>query len=377
MEYLAETADDTYRLGLDPLPFRLGRAEIADAVIHCQQVSRLHAEIYQDRNRFYIRDLNSSNGTFINGRRVQEAELVDGAIVALACREFRFHLKEAAVKDHLTGTLHLNPAQALNKIHGRPLLKELLRQRSVMTLFQPIVELSTGFTLGYETLGRGTHGELSAKPTDLFGLAERYQMARELSGLFRTVALEEARQLPGQPVLFCNTHASELEAPGFFDSLEGLRQQLPAGQVLVLEIHEETTADLEPLRRLRRKLQELGILLAFDDFGAGQSRLAELAEVPPDFIKLDMGLIRDIAVSTQRQLLVKAIVRAARDLGSQVIAEGIETEAEATICEQLGCQYGQGYLLGYPTQAGAVEQEVDTCRIEINPLKESTQVLVL
>jgi EAL domain-containing protein (putative c-di-GMP-specific phosphodiesterase class I) len=88
--------------------------------------------------------------------------------------------------------------------------------------------------------------------------------------------------------------------------------------------------------------------LAYDDFGAGQARLTELAEVPPDFIKLDRSLIRDIDRGIARQDVIKALNKVCADLEVESIAEGIETEAEAAICRGLGSRYGQGFLFGRP-----------------------------
>jgi EAL domain-containing protein (putative c-di-GMP-specific phosphodiesterase class I) len=99
---------------------------------------------------------------------------------------------------------------------------------------------------------------------------------------------------------------------------------------------------------LRGQLHERGIGLAYDDFGSGQARLTELAEVPPDFIKLDKALIRDIHTATARQELVRALVRVSTDLGIRLIAEGIEAVEEMEVCIDLGCQFGQGFFFGRP-----------------------------
>jgi hypothetical protein len=88
--------------------------------------------------------------------------------------------------------------------------------------------------------------------------------------------------------------------------------------------------------------------VAYDHFGAGQARFLELAEVPPDFIKLDMRLIRNIHKSASRQKLIRGIVQSGQDQGVQVIAEGVESDAEAQACQDLGCNFGQGFFFGHP-----------------------------
>ena len=89
--------------------------------------------------------------------------------------------------------------------------------------------------------------------------------------------------------------------------------------------------------------------LAYDDFGSGQARLMELAEVPPDVLKFDIKIVRGLPLaSTQSRATVEALVRIARDLGVVALAEGVETEAEADVCRELGFELAQGFLFGRP-----------------------------
>src|SRR5262249_46607462 len=89
-------------------------------------------------------------------------------------------------------------------------------------------------------------------------------------------------------------------------------------------------------------------LLAYDDFGAGQARLAELVQVPADFVKIDRGLVQELPASRPMRELVRAVVRVCADLNACVVAEGIETAEQADLCRELGCHVGQGYLFGAP-----------------------------
>ena len=98
---------------------------------------------------------------------------------------------------------------------------------------------------------------------------------------------------------------------------------------------------------LRDQLRRMGFALAFDDFGVGQARLAVLADAPPDFIKIDVPLVRDIDHTPGRQDVVGSICDLAAYLNVKVIAEGLETQAEVETCRSLGCQFGQGFLLGH------------------------------
>src|SRR5208283_4566478 len=123
--------------------------------------------------------------------------------------------------------------------------------------------------------------DLSIKPTDLFLLANRCGMAESLSQMFRRAALEEACHLTGPGHVFLNIHPSEINSPGFLESLA--QMQSPDRQI-VLEIHEDAMADLPTWQKIRLHIHKLGLQVAYDDFGAGQARLMELAEMPPEFL---------------------------------------------------------------------------------------------
>jgi EAL domain-containing protein (putative c-di-GMP-specific phosphodiesterase class I) len=312
-------------------------------------VSKEHAQLVRDGERILIRDLGSTNGTFVNGQLVQEALLNHGDIVHVSHKEFRFGLDSSAelggevgLTDHASGPV---PPSA---IQNTGFLKELLQRRSVRTLFQPIVDLRTHTLLGHEALGRGTHDKLSPSPAYLFSVAVQCNLAAELSRLFRSVAVQEAVNLHADSQIFLNLHPSELRNTAFVKSLKEVTESLGPKRKVVLEFHEEAVAGIESMRRLRDELNELGVGLAYDDFGAGQARLSELADVPPDFIKLDKSLVHNLHEAPGRQDLIRALVRISADLGIRLIAEGIETAEEAKACLDLGCDFGQGYFLGRP-----------------------------
>ena len=125
-------------------------------------------------------------------------------------------------------------------------------------------------------------------------------------------------------------------------------------------------SNTEQVRSLAEKVRALGIKVAYDDFGAGQSRLAELIAVPPDFLKLDRELVTGLGDNQVKQRLVKAIVNACQDLNVTTLAEGIETPEELQACLDLRIDLGQGFLLGSPQPAYEIFDTdvttlVDTC----------------
>jgi len=121
----------------------------------------------------------------------------------------------------------------------------------------------------------------------LIAVASALNLESELSRIFREEGLNCGRSLPPNCLLFANTHPAEIEEPELLKfSLRELRERAPT-RPLVLEIHEAIAAQAHSMRDLRATLDDLNIGLAYDDFGAGQARLHELVEVPPDYLKFD------------------------------------------------------------------------------------------
>jgi EAL domain-containing protein (putative c-di-GMP-specific phosphodiesterase class I) len=230
----------------------------------------------------------------------------------------------------------------------------LMSERAILPFYQPIVRTDDLATIGFEVLGRSPLFGLK-NPAMMFQAAAQLNLEAELSRLCRWVGLEKADRLPGSPVVFLNTHPTELLDRDVLElSLQEIRDAFSNVQ-LILEIHEASVSDPDSMRALRATLDGLNIGLAYDDFGSGQARLIELIEVPPDVLKFDIAFIREIdRATTQRQRMLASLVRMVRDLGIQALAEGMETEGEARVCVDLGFDLNQGYYYGEPAPARAI-----------------------
>jgi EAL domain-containing protein (putative c-di-GMP-specific phosphodiesterase class I) len=353
LETFTGNGSSAQRIWLNTLPFRIGRSRNAHYMLSSPKVSKEHAEISRADTHYRVRDLGSTNGTFVNGQRVGETGLVNGDILHFAQEEFRFGV-EAFVPAPSPDATRTDPSSMViptSLVRSVQAINDLIARGRVCTLFQPIVPLGGGPPAAFEALGRGMHPDLSTSPRDLFLLAEQAGVAAELSRLFRTVAVADAARLPADALIFLNTHPAEISDPGLLDQVAGLRGGLRPSQRIVLEVCEDAVTDAEAVHDLRDRLRELGIGLAFDDFGVGQARVMELAEVPPDFIKLDLKLIRNLDRSASRQEVLRPLCDLIRSRGADLIAEGIETPAEAEVCVRLGCRLGQGFLFGRPEPA--------------------------
>jgi EAL domain-containing protein (putative c-di-GMP-specific phosphodiesterase class I) len=350
-EFLIHGSGQSQRVALKPLPFVLGRESTANFVVPNTTVSKKHAMVCQRDGEYWIHDLGSSNGTFLNAQLISEASLTNGDVVHLAQAEFQFFddrfdddsLENGAIPK----TDLLKKDSPFSVFSSRPLLRRMIESRAVRTVYQPIVDLYSRSVLGYEALGRGDCEKLTDRPNELFRIAHICALAGDLSRAFRNAALAESRMLPAGPYVFCNLHPDELTSL-LPKELDRLLPALPDGRKLVLEVPEDAIEDVALMCQLRDQLRRLGFGLAFDDFGVGKSRLSVLADAPPDFIKIDMRLVRDIDTLPGRQDVVGSICDLAAYLNVKVIAEGLETLAEVETCRSLGCQFGQGYLLGHP-----------------------------
>jgi EAL domain-containing protein (putative c-di-GMP-specific phosphodiesterase class I)/GGDEF domain-containing protein len=230
-------------------------------------------------------------------------------------------------------------------------VRRILRERNIRTLFQPIVRLPGREIVGFEALSRGPKGSYLETADNLFGFTERAGMLGEVELLCLDRAIDCARRLPKGSVLFLNLSMLgleyiEAEGTGLHGRLEEVGR---APAECVLEITERTYA--ESASRLRERVAELrkhGFRIAIDDMGTGYSALHVLAELQPDFIKLDKMLVRDLQDEPIKRNLVSAIIRFARDSQSVVIAEGVETEDEVEVLRELGIELQQGFFFGYP-----------------------------
>ena len=331
---------------IDENPFLVGRKPGVAMALHFRTVSGHHASLWTEDGELWLKDLSSTNGTYVNGARIDAAVAI-GEEDLIHFAEAPFRVRRQSPTGFSAGTIAENVCdQALALVQ----FDRLMDQRLVVPHFQPIVEIDTGEVVGFEVLGRGRVFGLESVGA-MFQAAEQLSLEVELSRLLRWEGVRVGRDLPDRPTLYVNTHPKELDGDALIDTLANLRE-LAGGTRLVLEIHEAAVTRLDMMQRLRLRLDELGIELAYDDFGAGQARLAELVAVRPDIVKFDISLIRGINTTDQhRYNMLSTLVKMVRDLNVQALAEGIETAEEAAICRQIGFDRAQGFFYGRPAPA--------------------------
>ena len=354
LEGYVDENQEVWRTMVHKVPFQVGRRADSDLVLPFGRVSHKHAELFQRKNSLWLRDMGSTNGTFLNGKRiVDKCPLKDGDIVHFADHEFRLVSFSTLQPVAATQTIQLDDFQLPSHGFDRAReFREMLRVGGTQAVFQPLVRLADGEVMGYEVLGRGRLAGVETPPTELFYLAEAHGLEVDLSTAFRDRGVAECGQLPGDPRIFVNSHPSELaKSEALLASLIKLRERHPT-QSLILEIHESAVANLSALQALRDELDRLEIGIAFDDFGTGQARLLELTDVSPQFVKFDRVWIKDLHRATRRRLdMVATLASLVSKMGIETIAEGIECPEEAEACSRLGFVYAQGYHFGRPQPA--------------------------
>ena len=362
--FLESVATDGSRLthAIHKLPFRVGRDASNDLSVDARGLSRQHAEFQiGDGGMLRLADLGSTNGTFVNRERIEGARTVtENDVIHFGNAEYRLGVETATRMAQQAGdgerTLIAPAGRALseNFVRHEHQFLDLLRGHGLSAAAQPIVDARSGKLFAYELLGRCTHPDLPASPIHLFHLAAMLDREAELSEAFRNHGVAAiAPRLRGAK-LFVNTHPKETFAESFFEALTQLRAQQGAPD-LVVEVHETAVMEVARMKDLAARLAEINVSFAYDDFGAGQARLNELGEVPAHFVKFDMGLIRGLhEASDRKQRVVRDLVRLVLDLGSVPLAEGVELEAEAVVCRDMGFQLVQGYLTGKPMPVSSV-----------------------
>jgi EAL domain-containing protein (putative c-di-GMP-specific phosphodiesterase class I) len=229
-------------------------------------------------------------------------------------------------------------------------LRRILRSNLVRAVYQPVVWLAARRVIGYEALTRvpGDHFETVEL---LFKAAQQHDSLWRLERLCRRKALEGLPTLDGEQMLFLNIEPDSIHDPELRDlpfrtlvSDAGLRPSQ-----IVLEVTEHSAVrDFAAFRRSLGHFREHGFRLAMDDVGSGYSGLQAIAEIAPDFIKVDMTLVRNIHTNRIKRELISTIRRFADSTGITLIAEGVESLDELRVLRGVGVRFAQGFLFARP-----------------------------
>lgn len=222
-------------------------------------------------------------------------------------------------------------------------IREILDRGLIRMVFQPIADLRDGSVAGLEGLARFDL-EPTRTPDLWFEEAQAVNLGEELELAAVSEALSRLEHLPPQTYLSINLSPETVLSPRFAEMLP----KFPAAR-LILEVTEHARVqDYGALGEALHDFRARGGRLAVDDAGAGFASLKHILRLAPEVVKLDREVAQGIDVDRPRRALASALISFASDLGAQVVAEGIETEAEVEALRGLGVSYGQGYYLARP-----------------------------
>ena len=245
-------------------------------------------------------------------------------------------------------------AQAKGKIRLESQLREALERRALQVWYQPIQHIASARIDGYEALIRWEHPERGqVSPVEFIKLAEETSLILPVGRYVFEEVCETLAELQRAgrdlPFVAVNVSARQTLEEGVLEELVRVaaRNGIPVGAVK-LEITESLTLDVERVGCLIERCHDLGIRVALDDFGTGYSNLGHLHKLRFDTVKLDQGFVRQMLHDPRSLAIVRAIVAMVTALGSEMVAEGVETAEQLTALQAIGATYAQGWLIGRP-----------------------------
>jgi EAL domain-containing protein (putative c-di-GMP-specific phosphodiesterase class I) len=245
--------------------------------------------------------------------------------------------------------------QAVAKIHLETQLRDSLASRNLEVRFQPIYEIRERRISGYEALVRWTHPQRGPiSPVEFIALAEETSLILPigeyvLDRVAETLAHLAASGVSPLPFVAVNMSGRQLAEADMLGVVTAVSEKHGIdARAIKIEVTESLMLDFDKVGELIRRCGELGIKVALDDFGTGYSNLGHLHKLQFSTVKLDQGFVRQMLDAPRCHAIVQAIVQMVHALDSDIVAEGVETEAQLHALDALNCRYAQGYLIGKP-----------------------------
>jgi len=349
LESTPREGHEPIRAELVRLPFTIGRNDSCDLTVESARISREHVRIEQESGTYVVRDLGSTNGTYVNGVKIKESSLTDGDLLTVANFGLIFHLPQSAARGQATQRFTIQEPDSVPDTTTRPSLKlietvralhETTLHRAARNRAQAVVEIKSGEAVGYE-LGRF---EDASKPAfdPKFSDALECPALLRASKLSREVAVEQAWSHFGDVLMFISVGLREASTPDLIDSLDRLKQR-PSGEArLVVQLPYELLGDASRFRDLRDQFREIGVRVAIDRFAGPSSSLEALRAAPPEYLKLAASMVQAADKSPDQGKQLQALVKAAAAMGVAIIGCGIRTESEWQACKSLEIPLSQG-----------------------------------
>lgn len=276
------------------------------------------------------------------------------------CTEVRgsvFESRMPSAEELARAPMHLEELdQLLARIHTRWLVK-LFATGSLSVAFQSLISLSKRSCVAYECLVRGVQDGIPVGAESLLAAARVLGMSHELDHAAWRAALQQGHSFMQKGFdLFLNFTPSSVYSPTFnVKKTKAMCSEMGVDiSQLVFEVTEaEKVQDFEFVKSVMQEYRAEGAKIALDDLGSGYSSILRLADLKPDYVKLDQRLVRGAFGDHLRSVLLKAVTEAAHELNICVVAEGVETEDDLKFCLEIGADLAQGYFLARPAEVPA------------------------
>ncbi len=258
-------------------------------------------------------------------------------------------LKREYVQEFGSGSFYVGDRAAIESTLDRAL-------RSLWVAYQPIVRARDGIISGYEALLR-TEEPLMVHPAAVLKAAEKVSRVHEVGRAVRDLVASHAEGIPERSALmFVNLHPEDLMDPALYVPVTQLAS---IASRVVFEVSDR--ASLEQVSEVRtrvERLRALGFRFAIDDLGAEPGDSRTFQQLEPDFVKLDISVVRGVDRDPAKMKIVHSMIGACHDLGNAVIAEGVEGAGQRDALVDAGCDYLQGYFIGRPSTLEASKPKV-------------------
>lgn len=224
---------------------------------------------------------------------------------------------------------------------------ELINNKGIIPVYQPIFNIKKHEIFGYEVMSKIVRESQFESSEQLFDLAQRFGQYFDLQKIVWTRAIDMWNQQKKSGKLFLNCKFDILEQE--FNQCELIINKAENCGDIILEITERSTVpDIENMINIVSKLQVKGVGIAIDDVGSGYSSLDMVAEVKPDYIKINMSIVRNIDKDKFRFGVIQSVGRFCKKTGVKIIAEGVETQSELDALAEIGIPFAQGNFLSKP-----------------------------
>jgi len=336
LEFYSDGNGEARRVTIEQFPFRIGRAETADLRVESVEVSREHAEIVERNGMWLVRDLNSTNGTQVNGKVITEALLSDGDIVRVAQTELTFIASSASqfqrmvtqpisVKKEAKSTNSLPPEVAATRM-----LTEATLWQAIPARLYGVTSLRTGTTEAWFAPA-GEDDDQRQLMELAQTVAERYRQIERLRVMELAIDRSEASRL------FLGVGAAEIESPHrLFSSVKQIHSLLPHGWELGITISLPTDVDTQRITEIYRQAREEGLLVAYDEFQGNGGQVMHFESLVPDYLVLAPIMIKDLQPTRQPIRRLESLITACDELLIKPVLPRTDCAQTLAQCRELG-----------------------------------------